>query len=76
MNKIARGFVERCVRLIELTILMRWLFFPKTVVNFMAATDEWDYKVVENLFQIDDLHEIILRLMVVGHEKLTYHFSG
>ena len=37
----------------------------------MAATDEWDYKVVENLFQIDDLHEIILRLMVVGHEKLT-----
>ena len=76
MNKIAPGFVERCVRLIELTILMRWLFFPKTVVNFMAAMDEWDYKVAGNLFQIDDLHEIILRLMVVGHEKLTYHFSG
>jgi len=42
----------------------------------MATTDQWDYNIVGNLFQSHDLHEIILCLMGVDHEKLTYDFSG
>jgi len=41
-----------------------------------GTTDEWGYKVVENPVQIHDLHAIMLHLMGIDHEKLTYRFSG
>lgn len=41
-----------------------------------GTTDEWGYKVVENPIQIHDLHAIILHLLGIDHEKLTYRFSG
>ena len=41
-----------------------------------GATDEFGYKVVENKFEIHDLHANMLHLLGIDHEQLTYRHSG
>ncbi len=41
-----------------------------------GATDEYGYRVVENITTIHDLHATMLHLLGMEHERLTYRFSG
>lgn len=41
-----------------------------------GATDEYGYKVVENLATIHDLHATMLHLLGLDHKRLTVRFSG
>lgn len=41
-----------------------------------GITDQWGYKVVDDKYEVHDLHATMLHLMGLDHEKLTYRFSG
>jgi hypothetical protein len=41
-----------------------------------GLTDQFGYKVVDDKYEIHDLHATMLHLMGLDHEKLTYRFSG
>ena len=41
-----------------------------------GITDQFGYKVVQDRYEIHDLHATMLHLMGIDHEKLTYRFSG
>jgi hypothetical protein len=41
-----------------------------------GATDEYGYKVVENKFQIHDLHATMLHLLGLDHKKVTFRWGG
>ena len=41
-----------------------------------GATDDYGYKVVENVVEIHDLHATMLHLLGFDHTKLTYRYSG
>ena len=41
-----------------------------------GLTDEFGYKVVDDRYEIHDLHATMLHLMGIDHERLTYRFSG
>jgi arylsulfatase A-like enzyme len=41
-----------------------------------GATDEFDYRAIENRVHVHDLHATILHLMGFDHEQLTYRFAG
>ena len=42
----------------------------------VGVTDEFGYKVVQDRFEIHDLHATMLHLLGIDHERLTYRFSG
>ncbi|MFN3165964.1 MAG: DUF1501 domain-containing protein [Phycisphaeraceae bacterium] len=42
----------------------------------VGLTDEFGYKVVQDRYEIHDLHATMLHLMGIDHERLTYRFSG
>jgi hypothetical protein len=42
----------------------------------VGVTDEFGYKVVQDRYEIHDLHATMLHLMGIDHERLTYRFSG
>jgi uncharacterized protein (DUF1501 family) len=42
----------------------------------IGRTDELGYNVVEDPFDVHDLHATILHLMGIDHTKLTYRFQG
>jgi hypothetical protein len=44
--------------------------------SFVGATDEYGYKVVENKFQIHDLHATMLHLLGLDHKKVTFRWGG
>ena len=41
-----------------------------------GQTDNFGYKVVDDRYEIHDLHATMLYLLGIDHEKLTYRFSG
>jgi hypothetical protein len=41
-----------------------------------GATDEYGQKVAENNRHVHDLNATLLHLMGLGHERLTYKYSG
>ncbi|MCE9534537.1 MAG: DUF1501 domain-containing protein, partial [Planctomycetes bacterium] len=41
-----------------------------------GATDEYGIKAVEGRMHTNDLHETLLALMGLNHEKLTYRYAG
>jgi len=41
-----------------------------------GQTDRFGYKVVNDRYEVHDLHATMLHLMGIDHEKLTYRFSG
>jgi hypothetical protein len=41
-----------------------------------GQTDEFGYRVVENLCSVHDLHATVLHLLGLDHEKLSYRFGG
>ncbi|MEM6257745.1 MAG: DUF1501 domain-containing protein [Planctomycetota bacterium] len=41
-----------------------------------GVTDQFGYKVVDDRYEVHDLHATILHLMGLDHERLTYRFSG
>ena len=41
-----------------------------------GQTDEFGYRVVENLCSVHDLHATVLHLLGLNHEKLSYRFGG
>jgi len=41
-----------------------------------GITDDFGYKVVQDRYEIHDLHATMLHLMGIDHERLTYRFSG
>ena len=41
-----------------------------------GITDRFGYKVVDDRYEIHDLHATMLHLMGIDHTKLTYRFSG
>lgn len=41
-----------------------------------GETDEFGYKVVQDKYEVHDLHATMLHLMGIDHERLTYRFSG
>jgi len=41
-----------------------------------GVTDQFGYKVVEDKYEVHDLHATMLHLMGIDHERLTYRFSG
>lgn len=41
-----------------------------------GVTDQFGYKVVDDRYEIHDLHATMLHLMGIDHERLTYRFSG
>ena len=42
----------------------------------VGATDEFGYKVVENKFEMHDLHATMLHLLGLDHTKVTFRFGG
>ena len=41
-----------------------------------GSTDEFGFAAVENKVHVHDLHAMILHLMGIDHENLTYRYSG
>ncbi|MEM9345920.1 MAG: DUF1501 domain-containing protein [Planctomycetota bacterium] len=41
-----------------------------------GESDQFGYKVVDDRYEVHDLHATILHLMGLDHERLTYRFSG
>jgi hypothetical protein len=42
----------------------------------VGATDDYGYRVVEDRFEIHDLHATMLHLLGIDHTRLTFRFSG
>jgi hypothetical protein len=42
----------------------------------VGATDDFGYKVIQDRYEIHDLHATLLHLLGYDHTKLTYRFGG
>jgi len=41
-----------------------------------GATDEFGFQAVKNKVHVHDLQATILHLLGIGHQQLTFHYSG